>query len=283
MKKIAIVTDSNSGITMEEAAKLGIEMIPMPFFVDGEEHMEGVSCTGDEFFEKLGSGSEVSTSQPSPGSLEDVWNQVLEKYESLVYIPMSSGLSGSCQAAKALAMDYEDKVFVVDNKRISLTQKQSVFDAIKLADYGLSGEEIRDVLEREALQASIYVTVNTLDLLKKSGRVTKAAAALATVLNLKPVLQIQGDKLDAFKKARGMDKARVMMLDAIKNDIETRFKDEKYKIAVAYSGSKEDGESWRAECAEYFGNPDIEMDMLPISICCHVGAGALGIAVIKTL
>lgn len=283
MRRISIIADSNSGISPEEAVAMGIKIVPMPFFVDDEPHFEGVTCTYQEFFDKLNGGADVSTSQPSPGDLKDMWEETLKEFETIVYIPMSSGLSGSCYTAKALAEEYDGKVFVVDNKRISLSQKQSVKDAIRLANYGMSAKEIRDVLEREGLEASIYVSVNTLELLKKSGRVTKSGAALATVLNLKPVLQIQGDKLDAFKKARGMDKAKRIMLEAIKNDIDTRFKGENIALSIAYSGSLEYGKAWQQECEAFFPNMNINLDLLPISICCHVGDGALGIAVMKIL
>ncbi len=283
MKKVAIVTDTNSGITPAEAASLGIRVIPMPIIIDGEANFEGVTCTYPEFFSKLKAGAEVSTSQPSVGDLTELWDEVLENHESLVYIPMSSGLSGSCNTSKAIAEEYNGRVVVIDNKRISVTQKQSVLDAIQLADYGLTAEEIRAVLEREALSASIYITVNTLDLLKKSGRVTTAAAAVAAVLNIKPVLTIQGDKLDAFKKARGMDKAKSIMVAAIKDDLENRFKGQKITLATAFSGDEEMGKVWAEECQELFPDYEFLSAPLPLSICCHVADGAIGIGIIKKL
>ena len=283
MKKTAIVTDTNSGISPAEAASLGIRVVPMPIIIDGEANFEGVTCTYKEFFDKLSGGAEVNTSQPSVADLTELWEEVLETHETLVYIPMSSGLSGACNTAKALAGEYEGRVFVADNKRISVTQKQSVLDAIKLADYGLTAKEICDVLEREALEASIYITVNTLDLLKKSGRVTKAAAAVAAVLNIKPVLTIQGEKLDAFKKARGLEKAKSTMIDALRADLETRFKGQNVTLATAWSGDDEQGLLWTEECKEAFPGYDFLSAPLPLSICCHVAEGAVGIGVIKRL
>jgi DegV family protein with EDD domain len=283
MEKVRIVTDTNSGIDTKMAEELGVTVVPMPFTIDGVDHLENVTCTYEEFFKKLGMGADVSTSQPSPGDLIEVWDKVLENYDSLVYIPMSSSLSSSCASANGLAQDYDGRVQVVDNMRISLSLYQSVLDAVRLAKYGMSASEIKAVLEREASEQSIYITVNTLELLKKSGRVTKAGAALATVLGLKPVLQIQGGKLDAYKKARGMDKAKLNMIDAIKNDLATRFNGKKYQIAVAYSGSEAEALKWKKQVEEAFPGEEIMMHPLPISICCHIGDGAMAVAVTKVL
>lgn len=215
MSKIAVVTDTNSGITREEAKKLGVYLLPMPFIVDGTEYFEGVTCTYEHFFEMLEAGAEVSTSQPSPESLTAMWEEALATHDSVVHIPMSSALSGSCDTAKALAAEYNGRVCVVDNKRISITQRESVLDALTLAEKGLTAAEICVQLENTAYNASIYLAVNTLELLKKSGRVTPAGAALATLLGLKPVLQIQGGKLDAYAKVRGMANAEKAMLKAL--------------------------------------------------------------------
>ena len=215
MSKVAIVTDSNSGITQEQGKELGIFVLPMPFFIDGELYLEDITLSQSEFYEKLGADSDISTSQPSPGEVMDLWDKVLEEYDELVCIPMSSGLSSTCATAITLAAEYDGRVQVVDNQRISVTQEQSVLDAMNLREEGKSAAEIKEILEKEKLQASIYITVDTLKYLKKGGRITPAAAAIGTVLNLKPVLQIQGEKLDAFSKARGWKTAKKTMLNAI--------------------------------------------------------------------
>ena len=283
MRKTCIITDTNGGLTNEEAKSLGVTLVPMPFSIDGKQHLEGVTCTSEEFFEKLKQGAEVSTSQPSPDAVITAWETALDEYDDVVYIPMSAGLSGSCNTATALSKDYDGKVQVVDNRRVSVPLIFSVQDACVLADFGLNAKEIKAVLDREALSQTTYVTVNTLELLKKSGRVSKSAAAVGAVLGLKPVLQIQGDKLDSFKKARGMDKAKAIMLEAVKNDIETRFKGDKISIAVAYSGDKMYGAQWHREVAEAFPGMRVVCHPLPISLCCHLGDGVLGIGVAKTI
>lgn len=278
MNKIAVVTDTNSSMTPEEAEKLGVFLLPMPFIVDGKEYFEGVNCTYEHFFEMLQNGSDVSTSQPSPDSITSLWDKLLKSYDYIVHIPMSSALSGSCGTAKALAESYNGKVEVVDNKRISISQRQSVLDAIKLAEKGLSADEIRATLEETAYNASIYLAVNTLELLKKSGRVTKAGAAIAAVLNLKPVLQIQGEKLDAFSKARGMSNAEKIMLSAAEKDINERFSGKKIHIEAAYSGDIQPALEWQKTVQKTFKGYDVMLYKLPVSISCHVGAGvkALG-------
>ncbi|MGN0479630.1 MAG: DegV family protein [Hominenteromicrobium sp.] len=278
MSKIAVVTDTNSGITREEAKKLGIFLLPMPIIVDGKEYFEGVTCTYEHFFEMLAAGSDVSTSQPAPEDLTALWDSILQSYDSIVHIPMSSALSGSCGTAKALAADYNGRVCVVDNKRISLSQRESVLDALALARKGLTAAEICVQLEETAYRASIYLAVNTLELLKKSGRVTAAGAALATLLGLKPVLQIQGEKLDAYAKVRGMAAAEKTMLKAIEKDMQTRFAGKPLHIAAAYSGDIKPALEWRKTVRTYFGDSRIELYKLPISICCHVGAGVKAIA-----
>ena len=227
MSKIAVVTDSNSGITQERAKELGIYVLPMPFFIDGELYLEDITLTQEQFYEKLRADSDISTSQPSPGNVMELWESVLKEYDEIVCIPMSSGLSSTCETAMSIAREYKGKVYVVDNQRISVTQEQSVYDAMYLRDKGMCAEEIKNILEKEKLQASIYITVDTLKYLKKGGRITPAAAAIGTVLNLKPVLQIQGEKLDAFAKVRGWKVAKKTMLNAIEKDLNERFADVK--------------------------------------------------------
>ena len=278
MSRIAVVTDTNSGITREEAKKLGVFLLPMPIIVDGKEYFEGVTCTYEQFFDMLAAGSDVSTSQPAPEDLTALWDTILQSYDSIVHIPMSSALSGSCGTAKALAADYNGRVCVVDNKRISLSQRESVLDALTLIKKGLTAAEICVQLEETAYNSSIYLAVNTLELLKKSGRVTAAGAALATLLGLKPVLQIQGEKLDAYAKVRGMAAAEKTMLKAIEKDMQTRFAGKLVHIAVAYSGDIRPALDWRKTVRSYFGDSHIELYKLPISICCHVGAGVKAIA-----
>ncbi len=283
MNKTAIMTDTNSGITPEVAKENGIFLLEMPFVVDGKEYIEYGEMSYSEFFEVLESGAEVSTSQPSPAALIEMWDDILNDYEAVVYFPMSSGLSGTCDTAKALAADYDGRVFVVDNKRISVTLYTSVFNAVKLANNGVSAKEIADISENDAAKQSIYVSVNTLEHLKKSGRVTTAGAAIGTLLGIKPVLQIQGGKLDAYKKVRGMKAATDAMLDGIENDRNTRFKGEKVEIRAAYSGDLSVGKKWQQEVSERFPDLEIELDALPLSISCHVGGGALGIGISKVI
>lgn len=279
MKKTAIMTDTNSGITPEVAKENGIYLLKMPFAVNGKEYIEYGEMSYGEFFEVLDSGAEVSTSQPSPAALTDMWDEILKEYESVVYFPMSSGLSGTCETARALASEYDGRVLVVDNKRISVTLYTSVFNAVKQADDGLSAKEIADFAEKEAGEQSIYVSVNTLEHLKKSGRVTAAGAAIGTLLGIKPVLQIQGGKLDAYKKVRGMKAAIEAMLDGIENDRNTRFAGKRITIRAAYSGDIEVGKEWQAQVAKRFPDLEIGLDALPLSISCHVGGGALGIGI----
>lgn len=285
-EKVGILTDTNSGLTMKQAEKLGVHLVPMPVLIDGETYFEEVTLTQEVFFKRLAAGADVSTSQPAIGKLMEVWNSLLEQYEELVFQPMSSGLSSSCEIAKKLSEEpnFKGRVHVVDNKRISLTLRQSTLEAKALADAGKSGGEIAEYLERTAMEASIYVAVNTLEYLKRSGRVTPAGAALGSVLNIKPVLQIQGGKLDAYKKVRGMNNAMRTMIEAIQNDKTTRFADvKKLAIRAAYSGDPKVGEVWRVEVQKAFPKFKVEKDALPISISCHVGDGALGIGIMKTI
>lgn len=283
MKKIAIVTDSNSGITQEMGKSMGIYVIPMPFFIDGELFLEDITLTQEEFYKRLGDNSDISTSQPSPGEVMECWDELLKEYDEIVHIPMSSGLSSTCHAAQSLSQEYEGKVCVVDNQRISVTQNQSVEDAITLREAGKSAAEIKEILEAEKLQASIYITVDTLKYLKKGGRITPAAAALGTVLNLKPVLQIQGEKLDAFSKVRGWKAAKRTMLKAIEKDLEERFSEvrEDMVLGMAYTCSKEEAQEWKQEIAEKFPEYEIVEGPLSLSVACHIGPGAMAVTCMK--
>lgn len=280
-KKVAIVADTNCGITLEEAKELGVYLITMPFTVNGEEYFEYKTMNHEQFFTALRNGAEVSTSMPSPADLMELWDKLLEEYKEVVHIPMSSGLSGSCHAAMGFAASYEGKVVVVDNKRVSVVMKQSVLEAKHMADEGKSALEIKESLEEDALNASIYVAVDTLEYLKRSGRVTPAAAAIGSVLSIKPVLQIQGGKLDAYKKVRGMNQAAKAMFDGIKSDMEARFAGKDIVIRAAYSGGDEIKAMWTDAVKEAFPDRNVEMDFLPISICCHTGEGAMGIGIME--
>ena len=288
MPGIAIMTDSNCGIMPAEGEKLGIHVLPMPVIIDGQTHYEGIDITLEQFHEKQISGADITTSQPSPRDVTAMWDDLLRTHDEVVFIPMSSGLSNTCQTASMLAGDekYSGRVFVVDNHRISVTQAQSVFDAQILADEGKTGHMIREILEKEALDASIYIAVDTLEYLKKGGRITAAAAAIGTVLKLKPVLTIQGDKLDSFAKTRGMKSAFNTMLDAVKRDIASRFSHLKeqqlLKVGIANTLMDPDKfENFRKEMKENF--PDMELVYLPLtmSIGTHTGPGALGIGTFR--
>lgn len=281
MGKIAVVTDSNSGITQEKGKELGVHVIPMPFYIDGELFLEDITLTQEAFYEKLASYCEISTSQPAPGEVMEFWDKLLKEYDEIVHIPMSSGLSSTCETAIMLSKDYDGKVEVVDNQRISVTQKTSVMDAVRLARAGKSALEIKEILEAEKLESSIYITVDTLKYLKKGGRITPAAAAIGTVLNLKPVLQIQGEKLDAFAKVRGWKQAKKTMLDAMEKDLLHRFGGKKMSLLAAYTCSAEEAKSWKEELEDRFPNYTIDMDPLSLSVACHIGPGALAIACAK--
>ena len=276
--RTAIVVDTNSGIMPEEAARMGISLIPMPFLIDGKEYLEGENCSQDFFFERMAAGAEVGTSQPSPGGIAELWERLLEENDAVLHFPMSSSLSGSCQTAKALALDYPGRVFVVDNRRISVTLRESVRGAQRLLAEGKSAEEVHRILEERGGESSIYIAVNTLEYLKKGGRVTAAGAAMGTLLNLKPVLQIQGGKLDAFKKCRGMAAACDAMLQAMEKDLRERFPGQEMRLFAAYSGDRAAGESWLGQVRAAFPEREVELAALPLSICCHIGSGALAIA-----
>ena len=283
MGNVAIVTDSNSGISQAEAKELGIYVIPMPFLVDGKLYFEDVDMNKEQFYHFLENDADLSTSQPSPGDVMDLWDKLLKEYDEIVHIPMSSGLSASCSTAMGLAREYDGKVQVVDNQRISVTMQQSVMDAKHLVAAGKSAAQIKEILEKEALESSIYLMVDTLKYLKKGGRITPSAALLGSALNLKPILQIQGDKLDAYKKVRGVKAAKKNMLEAMKKDVEGRFSDYvtkgQLKLHVAYTTDEETARQWKEEVQSVF--PDIaisRMDPLSFSVTCHTGPGVLAIA-----
>lgn len=285
MRKIAIVTDSNSGITQDEGRRLGISVLPMPFYINEVMYLEGVTLSQEEFYERLKKDEPISTSQPNPGEVCGLWDTLLKEYDEIVHIPMSSGLSASCETAMGLARDYDGKVQVVDNQRISVTQKQSVLDALALAQAGKNAAEIREILEAEKLESSIYITLETLKYLKKGGRITPAAAAIGTVLNLKPVLQIQGEKLDAYSKVRGKKQAKRVMLKALKEDLDNRFAEYAENgdmcLEMAYTGNREEAEEFKKEVQEMFPDYEIQMDPLSLSVACHIGHGALAVALTK--
>lgn len=283
MSKIAIVTDSNSGITQAQAEELGIYVLPMPFMIGGETFFEGINLTQEEFYEKLRTGIPVSTSQPTPDSVLRLWRRLLLDYDQIVHIPMSSGLSGSCQTAMMLADDFDGRVQVVNNQRISVTQRRSVVDAIHLAEKGMDADQIREFLEKDKFNSSIYIMVDTLYYLKKGGRITPAAAALGMLLRLKPVLQIQGEKLDAFAKARTTASARQIMLNAVINDVTERFgrplENCGMWIDFAHTQNEEAAKDFQKEVLAHFPGAESHIDPLSLSVSCHIGPGALAVAV----
>ena len=288
MSNIAVVTDSNSGISQQEAKELGIQVLPMPFFVNNVLHFEDIDLTQDEFYRRLEEGADVSTSQPSPADVIELWEKLLKNYDEVVHIPMSSGLSNSCETAMMLAREFNGRVRVVNNQRISVTQRQSVMDALELIQAGKTGKEIQEILEREKLESSIYIMVDTLKYLKKGGRITPAAAMIGTVLNVKPVLQIQGGRLDAYAKGRGPKQARRTMLEAMEKDLHTRFNDaakrKEIHLCVAHTAGEANARMFAQEIADTF--PDfgkIVVNALSLSVACHIGPGALAIACSKKI
>lgn len=286
MSKVVIVTDSNSGITQAEAKELGVVVLPMPFYINEEMFYEDIDLTQEQFYERLAEGGDIKTSMPLVGDVTDKWDELLKEYDEIVHIPMSSGLSSSCETAYMLSQDYDGKVQVVNNQRISVTMRQSVMDAKAMADAGKSAEEIKEILEEEKFNSSIYIMVDTLEYLKKGGRITPAAAALGTLLKLKPVLQIQGEKLDAFAKARTVKQAKSIMIEAMKADFEKRFDSPdgaKMNLEMAYTFDKEAAEAFKAEVQEAFPNNEIIMNPLSLSVSCHIGPGALAIACSKKI
>ncbi len=287
MSKVGIMTDSNSGITQKQAEEMGIYVIPMPFLIDDKTFYEDFSLSQEEFYKKLKQDVSVSTSQPSVEDVTSRWDQVLQEYDSLVYIPMSSGLSGSYSTAMVMAQDYDGRVQVVDNQRISVTQRQSVLDAMELAEQGKSAVEIKEYLEAVKMESSIYIMLDTLSYLKKGGRITPAAAALGTALRLKPVLTIQGEKLDAFTIARTKKQGISKMVTAIEDDINKRFGGtdhmDQIHLEVAHTDNDEAAQQFVAELKEHFGVTEIVWDPLSLSVSCHIGPGALAVACSKAI
>lgn len=292
MSKIAILTDSNSGITQDAGKELGVFVIPMPFYINDETFLEDITLTQDQFYEKLVDGADIKTSTPAPADVTDTWDKILEDHDAIIYIPMSSGLSSTMQMATMLASDepYEGKVWVVDNQRISVTQRQSVLDAKMLAEAGKEPQEIVDMLMANKMESSIYIMVDTLEYLKKGGRITPAAAALGTLLKLKPVLQIQGEKLDSFAKARTVKLAKQIMIKQILDDCENRYGTKepgKVHISMAYTPGKEDKtaaiEEFYNEVKALFPEHDIVVHPLSLSISCHIGPGSIAVTATKAI
>jgi DegV family protein with EDD domain len=285
-KRIAIVTDSNSGVLSEELKDYGVYVVPMPFLVNGVPYLENITLTQEKFYELLNTNASVSTSQPSIGDLTELWDEVLKEYDQLLHIPMSSGLSQSCATAGTIAKDYNGRVLVVDNKRISVTQKESVLDAIKLRDEGKTAEEIKAHLEETSRYSSIYIAVDTMKHLKKGGRVTAGAAMIGTILKIKPVLQIHGDKLDKYALVRGLQKAKETMKAAVKNDLEGEYaefvKKGEMTISVAHTNCEADALAFVEELKAAFPNIQFRYcDPLSLSVSCHIGPGALAVAVTR--
>lgn len=286
MSRVVVVTDSNSGITQAEAKELDVVVMPMPFYINEEMFYEDIDLTQEQFYAKLAEGGDIKTSMPLVGDVTDKWDELLKEYDEIVYIPMSSGLSSSCETAYMLSQDYDGKVQVVNNQRISVTMRQSVLDAKAMADSGKTAGEIKDILEDEKFNSSIYIMVDTLTYLKRGGRITPAAAALGALLKLKPVLQIQGEKLDAFAKARTVKQAKNIMIEAMKSDFQKRFDSPdgtKMNLEIAYTFDKEAAEAFKAEVQEAFPNNEIVMNPLSLSVSCHIGPGALAIACSKKI
>ncbi len=283
MSGIAFITDSNSGITQEEAKKYGIYVLPMPFMIDEQTYYEGTTISPEEFYQKQVNGARITTSQPTPDEVTSLWDEVLKEYDEIVYVPMSSGLSGACQTAKLLALDYDGRVQVADNQRISVTQLRSILDAKLLyEEKGMSALEIREFLEEDKFNSSIYVMLDTLTYLKRGGRITAAAAALGNILRLKPVLQIQGEKLDAFAKARTGSQGKTIMNTAIRNDIANRFSGNGIEcpvwLYIAHSHCPDAAKTYAEEVSKEFPGYEIRIQDLPLSIGCHLGPGALALA-----
>ena len=286
MSKVTVMTDSNSGITQEEAKQLGVAVLPMPFYMDGQMYYEDIDLSQEQFYERLAQGTEIKTSMPLVGDVADAWDRALKGCDEIVHIPMSSGLSSTCETALVLAQNYDGRVQVVNNQRISVTMRQSVIDAVQLAGQGHGAAEIKNILEACKFESSIYIMVDTLEYLKKGGRITPAAAALGTLLKLKPVLQIQGEKLDAFAKARTVKQARSIMIESMKNDFEKRFDSAdgaKMNLSMAYTYNLEEAESFKEEVQAAFPNNEIVLQPLSLSISCHIGPGALAVACSKKI
>lgn len=282
-KKVAIVTDSNSGMTQAQAKELGVTVIPTPFFIDGELYLEDITLTRDDFYSKLGEDAEISTSQPAPGDLIDTWDKLLKEYDEIVHIAISSSLSSSYETAAMLSQDYDGKVQVVNNQRVSIMQKSSAIDALRLAKQGKSAKEIKEILEKEKFNACAYITVDTLKYLKKGGRVTPAAAAIGAVLNIKPVLIVNDEKLDSFAKVRGWKAAKKTMIDAMKKDLAEKYEGEDMSLYVVSTCDEEETEAWRQEVAGHFPGKEVKTEYLSLSVTCHTGSGALAVAYAKNV
>lgn len=281
-KRIAVVTDSNSGITQAQAKGLGIHVVPTPFFINGDLFLEDITLTRDAFFEKLDEEAEISTSQPAPGDLMDTWEKVLKEYDEIVHVPISSSLSSACETATMLAKDFDGRVQVVNNQRVSIMQREAVMDALRLAKAGKTAAEIKEILEAEKFNACAYITVDTLKYLKKGGRVTPTAAAIGAVLNIKPVLIVFGEKLDSFAKVRGLKAAKKTMLEVVEKDLAEKFtSDDDMVLYAVTTCNEEETESWRSEIKERFPNYEVKADYLSLSVSCHIGPGALAIAYAK--
>ena len=286
MSKVIIMTDSNSGITQTQAKEMGVVVLPMPFYINEEMFYEDIDLSQEQFYEKLQAGGDIKTSMPLVGDVTDKWDELLKEYDEVVYIPMSSGLSSSCETAYMLSQDYDGKVEVVNNQRISVTMRQSVIDAKNLAEAGKSAKEIKDILEAAKFDSSIYIMVDTLTYLKKGGRITPSAAALGTLLKLKPVLQIQGEKLDAFAKARTVKQAKNIMIEAMKSDFEKRFDSadgRNINLEMAYTHDLEAALAFKEEVQAAFPENEIVLNPLSLSVSCHIGPGALAIACSKKI
>ena len=286
--KIAVVTDSNSGITQAQAKEMGVAVLPMPFMIDGETYYEDITLTREQFYQRLKDNADIATSQPTPDSILKMWDKLLKEYDQIIHIPMSSGLSGSCSTAMMLAGEdeYEGKVFVVDNRRISVTQYQSVKDAQMLAAMGMDGTQIKKRLEETAADSVIFITVDTLKYLKKGGRITPAAAALGTLLKIQPVLIILGEKLDSFAKARTMKQAKTMMMNAIQKELDGRLHDSECRnchLAIAHTDNEEAALEFKKEVEERFPNADVYMAPLSLSIACHIGPGSLAVTATRKM
>ena len=286
MSKVAILTDSNSGITQEESKQVGIFVEPMPFYIDGQLYYEDIDLSQEEFYVKLTQGGEITTSMPITGNLMDTWDKILKDYDELVYIPMSSGLSSSCATAQMLSEDYDGRVVVVDNQRISVTQKLSALEAKKMADEGKSAKEIHDALMEVKSLSTIYITVDTLEYLKKGGRLTPAVAAIGSLLKIKPVLSIYGEKLDKYSMARTMKAAKQTMIEALKKDMKNVLHTDNLDdvvISIAHTQNQEAAEKFREELLQEFPGKEIWIDPLSLSVSCHIGPGALACTVTKKL
>mgnify|MGYP004449203897 CR=1 FL=1 len=285
-KKVVVVTDSNSGITQSEANELGISVVPMPFYIDGTLYYEDIDLTQEQFYQKLTEGGDIKTSMPITGNLMDLWDSLLKEYDEIVYIPMSSGLSSSCSTAAMLAEDYDGRVVVVDNQRISVTMKLSALEAKKLADMGQSAQQIHDALMSNKFDSRIYITVDTLEYLKKGGRLTPAVAAIGSLLKIKPVLSIYGEKLDKYAMARTMKQAKQIMIDAIKKDMDEvlHVSDiDEVTISIAHTDNLEAAEKFASELEEEFNTKVDWIDPLSLSVSCHIGPGELACTVTKQL